>query len=286
MATTEIAKRDPRIDALATVMNKNHHNLAQIVPAAMKKHMTPERIVKMVLAAASRSPKLLECSPMSVLKSCMTATQLGLECDGVLGGAYLVPYYNGKARCMEAQFIIGYRGLIELARRSGNISSIEAHVVRRGDKFRCSLGTEGKIEHEPDWEARELGEMFAVYAVAKFRDGGMQFEVMTKAQVDDIRKSSKAGDFGPWKDHYDEMARKTVVRRLCKYLPLSVEMRQAFVEEDSDPEEPRISDVGAVAMALGETIDGESQVTEDLPGTNDGGVSSDLSAVFDAGSQG
>ena len=206
----QIVRRDPRVDRLNNLVAKSLPELEKTIPATMKKHLTPDRITKIIISATLRQPKLLDCEPASILKAAMTATSLGLECDGVLGGAYLVPY--GK----EAQFIIGYRGLIELARRSGNIVSIEAHVVRRGDLFRCRLGTEGFIEHEPNWETDELGEMFCVYAVAKFKDGGHQFEVMTRAQVDAIRRSSKAGNFGPWKDHYDEMARKSVVRRLAK----------------------------------------------------------------------
>jgi len=274
----QIAKRDPRIDRLNAMVIKSMPEMEKAIPASMKKHLTPDRITKIIISATLRQPKLLECEPASILKAAMTATSLGLECDGVLGGAYLVPY--GR----EAQFIIGYRGLIELARRSGNIVSIEAHIVRRGDTFRCKLGTEGSIEHEPDWEARELGEMFCVYAVAKFKDGGHQFEVMTKAQVDAIRKSSKAGNFGPWKDHYEEMARKTAVRRLAKYLPLSVDVRQQIAQEDIQNEPVRVSTVGEVNAILGESIDAESvQADQDLSGNDRGDESGGLSAVLDPG---
>jgi len=279
MTNQQIVKRDPRVDRLNVLVAKSMPELEKTIPASMRKHLTPDRITKIIISATLRQPKLLECEPASILKAAMTATSLGLECDGVLGGAYLVPY--GR----EAQFIIGYRGLIELARRSGNLTSIEAHVVRRGDSFRCKLGTEGSIEHEPNWEADELGEMFCVYAVAKFRDGGgHQFEVMTRAQVDAIRKSSKAGNFGPWKDHYEEMARKSVVRRLCKYLPLSVDVRQALVAEDDSAEPPRTSTVTEVNAILGESIDAQaSQGHTDLSGVDRRIESTGLSAVLDPG---
>ena len=274
----QIVRRDPRVDRLNVLVSKSMPELEKAIPTSMKKHLTPDRITKIIISATLRQPKLLDCEPASILRAAMTATSLGLECDGVLGGAYLVPY--GK----EAQFIIGYRGLIELARRSGNIVSIEAHIVRRGDAFRCRLGTEGSIEHEPDWEAAELGKMFCVYAVAKFKDGGHQFEVMTRAQIDAIRRSSKAGNFGPWKTHYDEMARKTAVRRLAKYLPLSVDVRQQIAQEDVQSDHARVSTVGEVNAILGESIDAESvQAGPDLPGDDGRGAEGSLSAVLDPG---
>jgi recombination protein RecT len=285
---TSIAARDPRVDKIRAAFQAAGPKLAASIPATMKKHMTPDRIANIVVSAALRQPALLECSPASILKSCMTATALGLECDGLLGGAYLVPFWNSKTRQKEAQFIVGYRGLIDLARRSGNITSIEAHVVHSNDKFRCQFGLEPKLEHEPDWNAETPGPMVAVYAIARFRDGGYQFEVMTRAQVDAVRQMSKAGDFGPWKDHYLEMARKTVVRRLSKYLPLSIEVREAMVKEDA--QEPAAPTAVAEMSALMETtIDAESTVsepqTETLSTEHGGGEATDFSDLLDPRSE-
>jgi recombination protein RecT len=159
----------------------------------------------------------------------MQAAQLGLEPTGVLGGAYLVPY---KETCT---LIIGYRGLIDLARRSGQIESIEAHVVYSNDRFRCHYGLSPVLEHEPAWEGPP-GAVKAVYAIAKMKDGGMQLEVMTRAQVDAIKARSKTSGSGPWVTDYDEMARKTVVRRIAKYLPLTTELSDALqIDADNDP---------------------------------------------------
>lgn len=192
------------------------------IASRLPKHLTADRILKTALTAINKTPKLLECTKESLMLSIMQAAELGLEPGGALGEGYLVPY---KSTC---QFIPGYRGLISLARRSGQILSIEAHVVYEKDEFNCTLGLDPKLEHTPAWEEVDPGKMRFVYAVAKLKDGGVQFEVMSRAQVEAIRQKSKAGNNGPWVDHYDEMARKTVVRRLFKYLPVSVEMARAM----------------------------------------------------------
>lgn len=257
---------DPRIQRLNQMFEKATSSLVAVTPESVKKYMTPQRITKIILAAASRNPRLLECSPASIYQACMTATQLGLECDGVMGGAYLVPYRNNKTGLTEAQFQIGYQGLMELARRSGQILSIEAEVVRVGDKFSCRKGIAATIEHEPDWDAEEPGAFRCVYAIARFRDGGYQFVVLTRAEVNDIRKSSKSSKFGPWVDHYEEMAKKSAIKRLCKLLPKSVELRDAVAVEDEIEHDELPSATSEVAGLLGgQTFDTQvlSQSTND-----------------------
>ena len=192
------------------------------IASRLPKHLTPDRILKVALTAINKTPKLLECTQESLMMSIMQAAELGLEPGGALGEGYLVPYGN------QCQFIPGYRGLIALARRSGQIISIEAHVVHEKDAFDCGLGLDPFLKHTPAWEEEDPGKLRFVYAVAKLKDGGVQFEVMSRAQIEQIRSKSKAGRSGPWVDHFDEMARKTVVRRLFKYLPVSVEMAQAL----------------------------------------------------------
>lgn len=192
------------------------------IASRLPKHLTPDRITKVALTAINRTPKLLECTRESLLMSIMQAAELGLEPGGALGEGYLVPY--GK----QCQFIPGYRGLISLARRSGQIVSIEAHVVHDKDAFSCTLGLDPELKHTPAWDEADPGKLRFVYAVAKLKDGGVQFEVMSRAGIEAIRVKSKAGNSGPWVDHYEEMARKTVVRRLFKYLPVSVELAQAM----------------------------------------------------------
>lgn len=195
-------------------------NIASRLPSHMR-HLA-DRMVKIALTAAAKSPKILECSRESVMLSIMQAAELGLEPGGALGEGYLVPYGS------TCQFIPGYRGLISLARRSGQIISIEAHLVREGDDFDFALGLEPMLKHRPNLEAEEPGAIKFVYAVAKIKGGGTQYEVMSKAEIEAIRKRSRAASAGPWVTDYGEMARKTVIRRLFKYLPVSVEMARAL----------------------------------------------------------
>jgi len=221
MSETQIvAKKPTAIATLRDLLEKSKSKFQDVIP----KHLSADRLVRVAIVACSRTPKLLLCTPVSVLNSVMQAAQLGLEPGGPLGDAYLVPY---KDTC---QLIVGYRGLISLARRSGKIESLEAHVVHSKDRFVCRYGLAPVLEHEPDW-SENPGPPVAVYAVAKLKDGGTQSEVMTKAQIDAIRSRSRASGEGPWVSDYDEMARKTVVRRLCKYLPLSVEVADALDED-------------------------------------------------------
>jgi recombination protein RecT len=221
-------------ETLGDLLERKKASMAAVLP----KHLNPDRLIKIALVAVSRSKKLMEATPYSVLQSVMTAAQLGLDCGGALGSAYLVPFNRNQKdeggrwlKTVECQLIIGYRGMIDLARRSGQISSIEARVVWENDKFDIKYGMETTFTHIPTLEG-DPGKLRLVYGVAKLKDGGTQFELMTRAQIDAVRSRSKSKDDGPWVTDYPEMARKTVVKRLFKYLPVSVEMAEA-VEQDN-----------------------------------------------------
>lgn len=152
--------------------------------------------------------------------SLMVAAQLGLEPGSAMGHCYLIPF-KGKV-----QFILGYRGMIELARRSGQIVSINAHAVYENDTFSYELGIDEMVVHKPQLNG-DRGQLVAVYAIAKLVGGGYQLGVMSKTDVENIRLKSNNPTSTPWRDHYDEMAKKTVIRRLYKYLPISVEMARS-----------------------------------------------------------
>lgn len=208
--------------------------------AVLPKHVPPERIIKLALTGIVRQPLLMQCTTTSIIKGVMEAAQLGLDCSGVLGSAYLVPHRtkvkgpNGQERYeMQAVFIPGYRGLIDLARRSGQIKSIVAHVVYEGDEFECTFGLEEALVHRPNFKAeRSDDKIIAAYMVAQLEGGGTQVEVMTRGEIDRVRTRSRAAQSGPWVSDFAEMARKTVVRRGAKYLPLSVEMAEALAAEE------------------------------------------------------
>ncbi len=235
------------LNTIRDLLEKSKPKFAEVIP----KHLSIDRLVRVAIAACSREPKLLLCTSTSLLNAVMQAAQLGLEPGGPLGDSYLVPYKD------DCTLIVGYRGLINLARRSGQIVSIEAHVVYELDKFVCKYGLNPILEHEPDWSG-DPGEMIAVYAVAKLKDGGTQCEVMTKTQIEKIRMRSAASksDRSPWshKDDYFEMARKTVVRRLCKYLPLTAELASALeMEGDESGDVTSLIDVTPTATPATKT---------------------------------
>lgn len=237
-------------DKQATVKDlfeKAKHQISQVMP----KHLTPDRMLKVALSATARTPTLLACSPQSLLLCVMQAAELGLEVGGLLGDAYFVPFKD------KAQLIIGYRGLIKLARQSGQLASIEAHVVRQNDTFEIEFGLNTKLVHKPCMTA-EPGEPVAVYAVAKFKDGAVQCDVMPIHEVNAIRSRSQAGSAGPWVTDFAEMAKKTVVRRLCKFLPLSPELARAL-EHEAATEQNIASPVIDVEVmeALGDTQEPE-----------------------------
>ena len=198
-------------------------NQREAIISRLPQHMASQgdRIIKTVVTAAMKNPAILKCTKESILLSVFQSLDLGLEIGNALGEAHLVPYGS------TCQMIPGYRGLVSLARRSGKIRAIEARIVREGDEFDYELGTNPKLVHKPSF-SEVPAEMRAVYAIAFFADGSTQFEIMVKAEVDAIRKRSRSGNNGPWVTDYEEMAKKTVVRRLSKYLPLSPELSRAL----------------------------------------------------------
>jgi recombination protein RecT len=222
---------------VAQMMEKSRDSIA----AALPKHLTVERLSRVALGELRTNPKLLECAPASLMSAIVKASQLGLEVGSAMGHAYLVPYKT------ECTLIIGYRGMIALARRSGEIQSITARVVYARDTFELEYGLEEKLRHVPSTD-EDPGPVTHVYAVAKLRDGGIQYEVMTRAEVEAIRRRSRGGQYGPWATDWSEMARKTVMRRLFKYLPMSIEMADAMSAEADDdrPSERNVTGTATV----------------------------------------
>ena len=200
--------------------------IAKALPAVI----TPERFTRMVLSAISVNPKLAECTPKSFLGAMMTAAQLGVEPNTALGQAYLIPFRNHGI--MECQFQLGYKGLIDLAYRSGDVSIIQAHVVYENDEFTYELGLDPTLKHKP--AAVNRGNAIAYYAMFKTKDGGYGFEVMS---IDDVREHakrySKSFSNGPWQSNFDEMAKKTVLKRVLKYAPLKSDFVRGMAQDET-----------------------------------------------------
>lgn len=195
------------------------------ISAALPKHLNPDRMLQVAQTAITQNPQLLECDTGTLFGALIRCTQLGLEPNNALGQLYLIPFNNRKANRKDVQVIVGYKGMIDLARRSGNIESLQAMAVREGDEFSYEYGIGEHLRHVPG-EAR--GEITHFYAYAKLVGGGFQFEVLPKSHMDTLMRSTQSrGEYGPWKDHYEQMGRKTMVRRLFNYLPVSIEMAKA-----------------------------------------------------------
>ncbi len=210
-------------------LEDNWERIASVMPS----HMSPERLFQMAVSAYNTTPKLNRCSTASVLSCVMKCSALGMEPSAVdgMGRAYIIPYYNRNTKGYEAQFMLGYKGMIELARRSGQILDISARVVREGDEFDFCFGLDETLRHVPSLEPTEGRPMTHVYMVAHFKDGSHYIDVMSKAEVDAVRARSRAASDGPWVTDYESMARKTVIRRAFPYLPVSIEV-QADVASD------------------------------------------------------
>ena len=235
------------------------------IKKALPSVITPERFTRMVLSALSSTPKLAECSPQSFLAAMMTAAQLGVEPNTALGQAYLLPYRNHGQ--MECQFQLGYKGLIDLAYRSGEVSVIQAHTVYENDVFEYELGMDPKLRHVP--AKADRGEAVAYYAMFKTKDGGYGFEVMS---VDDVQRhaqrysKSYGSGSSPWRSNFDEMAKKTVLKRALKYAPLKSDFVRGVAQDETIKAE--LSDEmyavpdETVFEAEGEEIDSTSVDTE------------------------
>ena len=227
------AKQVNRSDVLSVLRSKQFQ--AQMA-LALPKTLTPDRLTRIILTECRKTPDLVRCNRESFFGAVMQCASLGLEPGSALGHCYLLPFGNGRSNDGKpnAQLIIGYRGMIDLARRSGQIVSLSAYVVHEKDDFHYQLGLEPDIKHVPSAEA-ERGPVTYVYAVAKLKGGGCQFEVMSRAEIEKIRLQSKAGKNGPWVSHWDEMAKKSAIRRLFKYLPVSIEaVRAVEIDEKTD----------------------------------------------------
>lgn len=228
VVTGKTATAKPKQD-VATMLEKYKGEIQRALP----RHMTGDRMARIVLTECRKVPKLMNSDVKSLFGAVIQCAQLGLEPGGALGHAYLLPFDNRKKGITEVQVIIGYRGMIDLARRSGQIVSISARIVREGDDFAYTYGLDESLRHIPT--DNDNAPITHVYAVARLKDGGTQFEVLTRKQVEKVRAGSRASNDGPWVTHFEEMAKKTAIRRLFKMLPVSIEISTAIsMDEQAD----------------------------------------------------
>lgn len=186
-------------------------------------HVFPLRIF---LISAQENPKLAECTPQSIIGAVVNCATLGLE-PGLLGHVYLIPYKNNTTGCVECQFQIGYKGYIDLIQRSGNVQNITVHTVYENDGFDYEYGLEEKLYHKPAKSHR--GKAIFYYSTYRLRDGGRGFEVLSREDAEIHRdKFSKSKKYGPWVEHFDAMALKTVIKQMVKWMPISIDIQQSI----------------------------------------------------------
>jgi recombination protein RecT len=233
-------------DAAVGTMRQLLEQMKPQLQLALPRHMTAERMARQALTAFRTTPKLAECSPQSFLGALMTCAQVGLE-PGPQGHVYILPFdkrgkVNGQWQTVEtvATFIMGYQGMLELARRSDQLVDVVAHTVYQNEvdqgRFEVEYGTRGRIIHKPIILG-ERGDPVAYYATATLKTGGTPFVVLSKSDVEVFRRRSmtQRGDTpsGPWSTDYEPMAWKTCVRRLSRWLPQSPELAAALAHEES-----------------------------------------------------
>lgn len=190
-----------------------------------------KKVIKVIgmMVANPRNRALLDCTVESFWTALTESLTLNILPQ--LGRAYFVPYRDNRAGTTTCQFILSYLGMIELAHRAK--VTVTAHSVHKGDKFTCVFGSDERIEHQPNWEVPRTEETLICCYVKATWDGMTHYEVMSKPEIDAIRRISKSSASGPWREHYVEMAKKTVVRRAFKYFPISTDVATAIEADDN-----------------------------------------------------
>jgi recombination protein RecT len=229
------------------------------IAMALPKWLSPDRFLRVIFGAALRNPKIMECSIESILQAVMMCAQLGLE--PILGRAHLIPYWNGKKRCLECQFQPGYQGLTDLARRSGGINDVYSQVVYEHDFFEIEYGTARKLTHRPTLNG-DPGNPIGSYAVWEFKDGTKTFEYMPLRDIEKRRNVSQSYQFAEtgdpakgggkrdsvWHVWTEDMMRKTVVKHSAKLVPSSIEFMEAVQVDDAADSGRRVTMFQGVPM--------------------------------------
>lgn len=219
------------------------------IAAALPSHMTPDRMLRLVMTELNRNPDLKDCTLPSLVGAVLQCSQLGLELGSVLGHAYLVVYKNSKkdkngnwTTVPECQFQLGYKGMLALADRSGKLKGTPVvRAVYENDQFEYCYGLIEKCHHVPTMEDR--GKLICVYVTFEFMNGGKYFQVIPRCEIDKSRdksqpymswlKKGKSGKLPVWEEFYDKMALKTGIRETFAYMPISIELQNAIALDEA-----------------------------------------------------
>lgn len=232
-------------DAIKSIFAKNHERLIRMVP---KTSSDPNRLLSIAFSTIAYNSDLVSCTPQSLFGGVMECLKMGLTIGGPMQESWLIPFTNKGVR--EATVIVGYQGYRNIIDRAKSTLDLHPRSVYEHDEFDFEFGTNPRIHHRPYWAVGrpEQGPLIAVYAVARLRGGGVQLEVMPKAEIDQHRAKSRAKDSGPWVNFYDAMALKTVIRKIAKYLPKSNEQlaRALQLDDQADLGLPQEFDVAGL----------------------------------------
>ena len=263
---TALIEKKQQAPSVKQLVQNYQSELAKALPAVM----TGERFARIATTALTQTPELQQCTPSSFMGALLTAAQLGLEPNTPLGQAYLIPYNRNKkvndqwVQYKECQFQLGYRGMIELAHRSGELKDLSAQVVYENDTFEYELGLEPKLKHIP--AMRNRGKIAWVYAVYHLTSGGFGFEVMSYEDIENHRKAfsaaSKRGN-SPWDNNWEAMAKKTVIKRALKYAPLKSDFIKATQVEDGSVLDLKDDGTGDMDIFADQIVEAEVEITED-----------------------
>ena len=253
--------------AFMSILSKHKGKIAE----AAGKSMDTDRLIKIAMMASSRNPQLLQCTPLSMLAAVIDAAFLQLEPVGALAHAYLVPYRNRKAGGWEVQLQIGYKGMMALAVRAG-IRTVIAEVIREGEvlEYQIGSGADDHFKHVPGMYDSNPPPIIGAWAKAIWPDGTTLLRVIDLAEINKAKQNSQSGrkGFGPWKDHYEAMVRKTAVRRLCTFLPQTTLAAQAASIEESQEQYGR--DHASFSDLIGDGSSVMDMEPEPEPGTDGG----------------
>ncbi len=249
VAVTQAAKLNDFRGMLASMQRQ--------LEMALPKHLTSDRLLRVALTAVQKNPKLLECTKRSVAGALMTAAQVGLEPDGTLGRAYLIPRQNRKEGTLECHFEPGYLGLLDLCQRSGEIASVRADVVRKGDKLVYKKGLEEELVHEEAHDNFDAPITHA-YAIIRTKNGGKYWDIWPTEKIEAHRKrfSKDSREDSVWATDWPSMAKKTVLKAVTKLAPKTIEIAYAIAAMERE-EVGLPMDVGDFAA----TVDGTTPAT-------------------------
>lgn len=266
---TSVEQAPPKVVTIYDVL-KDPNQLTEI-GRALPPGLSHDRFARVATTAIKRTPQLLECEIGSLISAIHRCAQLGLEPNTDLQHAYLLPFKKNKGKrneSTEVQFIMGYRGMLDLALRSQRIASVEAHAVRENDEFEFAYGTgpDAGIQHIP--ALKDRGEIICFYAIVRYTNGGVFYRVVDLDTIQQHRNRSQTGnrDYGPWHDHFEAMGCKTAIRIVSPYLAMSPEAAYAVAND----EQVVAADVEDVALNDLEVVDAEvveSSGQESLDGT-------------------